>query len=158
MFLLGDSLGSTDGKLIHAILWNVGVITLGIDVGTELCYLDRPFDVSNDGKLEGLMLGDSLGYTNGKVLGSGEGIKLVYNDGELISTILGDLGGITLGIGVETELFPLDGPFDGSSNGVIEGLLLGDSLGYTNGKVLGSDEGTKLRYTCGEVIGTIVVN
>ena len=33
-------------------------------------------DSSKDGKLEGLLLGDSLVYTDGNVFGSCEGIKL----------------------------------------------------------------------------------
>ena len=38
------------------------------------------FDASNDGNLEGLLLGDSLGSTGVKVLGSDEGIKLGSTD------------------------------------------------------------------------------
>ena len=44
-------------------------------------------DYSNDGKLEGLFLGGSLGYTDGKVLYSDEGIKLGSTDGKFIGTI-----------------------------------------------------------------------
>ena len=69
----GIKLGSTDGKVFDTILGNVYRITLGIDIGTELGFLDGPFDGSNKVKLEGLLIGDSLVYTNGKVLGYYEG-------------------------------------------------------------------------------------
>ena len=39
-----------------------------------------------------------------KVLGSDENIKLEYNDGEVIITIIGNVDGITLGIDVRKEL------------------------------------------------------
>ena len=68
-------LGSTNVKVLGTILGNVDVIILGIDIGTELGFLDGSLNVSNDGKLEGLLLGDSLGYTDGKVIGYDEGIK-----------------------------------------------------------------------------------
>ena len=42
------------------------------------------------------MIGDSLGSTDVKVLGSDDGIKLVYNSGEVIGTTLGNNDGITL--------------------------------------------------------------
>ena len=60
-------------KLLAPYLKNLDGITLWIDVGIELGSLDGYFDGSNDGKLEGLLIGDSLGYTDDKVLGSGEG-------------------------------------------------------------------------------------
>ena len=50
------------------------------------------------------MLGGSLGYTNGKVLGSDEGIKLRFFDGNVLRTILGNVDGIKLGIELGTEL------------------------------------------------------
>ena len=58
------------------------------------------------------MLGCSLGYTDGKVLGSGEGIKLVYNDGKVPVNILGNVDEITLELDVGTELGSLDRSFD----------------------------------------------
>ena len=48
------------------------------------------------------MIGDSLGSTDGKVLGSDEGIKLEISDGKVLVTILGNIDGITLGLGVGT--------------------------------------------------------
>ena len=56
--------------MLGTILVNVYGITLRIDFGTELGSLYGYFDGSNDGKLEGLLLVDSLGYTDGKVLKS----------------------------------------------------------------------------------------
>ena len=60
--------------------------------------LDRSFDGSNDGNLEGLLILVSLGSTDGKVLGSNGGIKLGSTDGKLLATILVYLYGIILGI------------------------------------------------------------
>ena len=65
--------------------WNIYVITLGLDVGAELGYLDGSIDGSNDGNLVGLLLGGSLGYTDGKVLSSDEGIKMGLSYGKLIA-------------------------------------------------------------------------
>ena len=50
----GIKLGSTSGKVLVNILGNVYGITPGLDVGTNLGYLDGSFDVFNDGKLKGL--------------------------------------------------------------------------------------------------------
>ena len=55
------------------------------------------------------MLRGSLGYTDGKVLGYDEGIKMVSTDGKVLVIILGDVDRITLGIDVLTELVSLDG-------------------------------------------------
>ena len=73
----GIKLGSTDGKVLGTVLVNIDGITLVLDIGTELGFLDGSFDGSNDGKLEVLFLGDSMGSTNGKVLGSDEGTTRV---------------------------------------------------------------------------------
>ena len=69
----GIKRGSTGGKVFGAILGNLDIITLGVDIGTELGFLDGSFYCSNESKLEGSCLGDSQGYTDGKVLGSDEG-------------------------------------------------------------------------------------
>ena len=61
-------LGYTDGIVPGTILGNIYRITLGFDIGTELGFLDGSFDGYNDCKLEGLLLGYSLEYTDGKVL------------------------------------------------------------------------------------------
>ena len=66
-------LGSTDGKVLDIVLRNVDIITLGIDIGTELGFLDESFDGSNEGNLEGLFLVESMGSTDVKVLGYDKG-------------------------------------------------------------------------------------
>ena len=81
-----------------------------------------------------------MGYTDGKVLGYDEGIKLGSTYGKVIDTILGDEDGIKIWIDVGTDLVSLDEPFDGSNDGKFEVLLPGDSLVSTDGKVLGSGE------------------
>ena len=43
----------------------------------------------------------------------------------MLSTILGYVGGIIVGIDVGTELVSLDGSFGGSNDGKLEVLLLG---------------------------------
>ena len=58
--------------MLVTILGNVYGITLRLDIGTELEFLDESFDGYNEGKLEGLFLGDSLRSTDVKVLGSDE--------------------------------------------------------------------------------------
>ena len=68
-----DLLISTDGKVIGPMLGNVDGITLGLSVKIELGSLDGSSDGLNDVKLEGIFLGDSLGSTDGKVVGSNEG-------------------------------------------------------------------------------------
>ena len=51
-------MGSTDAKSIGNIPRNLDRITLGIDVGTEMGHLDGSFYGYNNGKVEGLLLGD----------------------------------------------------------------------------------------------------
>ena len=75
---------STDGKVFGTKIGDVERITLGIDIGTELGFLDWSFDGSNDRKVGVLFLGDLLGYNYGKVLGSDEGIKLIFTDGKVL--------------------------------------------------------------------------
>ena len=79
------------------------------------------------------MLGGSLISTNGKVLGSDEGINLVLFDGEVIGTILGNVDRIILGLDFVTYL----GSLDGSNGGMLEGLFIGVSLLSTDGKLIG---------------------
>ena len=43
-----------------------------------MVFLDRSFYGSNYENISGLLLGDSLRYTDGKVLGSDESIKLHF--------------------------------------------------------------------------------
>ena len=75
---------------------------------------------SNDINLGGVFLGDSLGYTCGKVLGSNEGIKLGSSDGKVIGTVLRNVDGITIGINVGTYLGSLNGSLGGSNSGSLE--------------------------------------
>ena len=74
--------------------------------------------------IESLFLGDSLWYTDGKVLVHDEGTKLISTDIKLLSTILGDLYVITIEIDVRTELYSLDLSFDGSNHGKLDSFLL----------------------------------
>ena len=53
----GRKLGISDGKLRGAILVNLNVILLGLDVGTEMGSLDVSLDSSNDVKIEILLNG-----------------------------------------------------------------------------------------------------
>ena len=69
-----------------------------------------------------------------------------YTYGKVIDTILGDLYGISLWIDVVPELGSLDEPFDGSNEGKLEFLLLGESLGSTNGEIICSDERNQTGY------------
>ena len=48
------------------------------------------------------MLVGSLGFTDGKVLGSDEGIKLGLSDVKVLGTILANVDGIILGLDVGT--------------------------------------------------------
>ena len=70
------------------------------------------------------MFGNSLGYIDGKVLGSDEFIKLVSTDGKVIGTIILDVYGIKLELYVGTELGSLNVSFEGSKDDMLEGLLL----------------------------------
>ena len=44
-------MGYTGGRVIGTILGNVDRIILGIDIGTELVFLDGSLDGSNEGKI-----------------------------------------------------------------------------------------------------------
>ena len=62
--------------MIVTILVNLDVITLGIGVGTDLGGLYGCSDGSTNDKLEGLFLCDFMESTDGKMLGSNEGINM----------------------------------------------------------------------------------
>ena len=64
--------------------------------------LDVSFYGYNDDKIQGLLHGDSLVYTDSKVHGSDECIKLGCTDGKVLDTILGNVDGIILGLDVGT--------------------------------------------------------
>ena len=120
--------------------------------------LDVSFYGFNNEKLEVVLLVESLLSSVGKVLGSDEVIIMGSFDGKVLSTILGNLDGITLGIYVGTDQGSLDGSIDGPNDGKFEGFFLGDSLVSTVGKVLGSYYGIKLVLSYCKVLGTILVN
>ena len=116
-------LGSTDGEVIDTILGIVFGITLGFDVETYLGLSEGSFDGSHYDKIEVLMLGDSLGYIEGKDHGSDEGIKLELSDGIMFETVLQNMDGNTLEIDVGTDLGRLDSHFDGFNSDNIKGNI-----------------------------------
>ena len=61
-------------------------------------------DGSNDGNLEGLLSGDRIGYTDDKVIGPDEVIKLGSNYCIVIGDIPVNLDVITLVLDVGTDL------------------------------------------------------
>ena len=61
--------------------------------------------------------------------------KMGLSNGKVFGTNLRNVDGITLGLGVGTELGYLDGSFGGSNDIKLEILLLGGSLGRTYGKL-----------------------
>ena len=97
----GFNLGSSNVEFLGGILGYVNGIIIDLDVETDTGSLDSFFDLSNYGKLEGLLLGGSLGSCDSKVIGSDEVIKLVISDDEELGTILGNVDGTTLGIDLE---------------------------------------------------------
>ena len=68
-----------------------------VDVGTQQGYLYGSFDSSYDCKIEVSLIGESLGSTEGKVIGSDEGIKLGSSGVKVIGAVLIDVDVITLG-------------------------------------------------------------
>ena len=120
--------------------------------------LDGYFGVYNYGKLEGLLLWVSLGYSSGKVFGSDEGIKLGSNGGKVLFNIIVNIYGITLGIDIGTDLGSLDRSLHGSNDWNIKSSFLGGSLRSNDGKVIDSNESIKLGSTEGKVFGTILGN
>ena len=100
---VGNYLGFSDGKVLGTILVIVDRITPRIDIITDLGYLDGSFDGYNDGNIEGFFFGYSLVYTDGKVLGSDEDIKLRSTNGKVLVMWLGGhivvVGWIFVGFG-----------------------------------------------------------
>ena len=74
--------------MLGTIFVNVYEIKRGLDVGTNMGYLDGSNDCTNYGTLEGLFLGDSPVYTDGNVFGSDEDIKLELSDGKVLVTVI----------------------------------------------------------------------
>ena len=92
------------------------------------------------------------------MLGSDEGVKLVLSGVGFIGTILGNVDGITLGINIGTYMVSLDLSFDGSNDGKLERLFLGDTVRSTDGKVLDPDKDVNQGLSDGKVFGTIIGN
>ena len=90
-------LRSTDVIVIGTILGNVYGIKRVLDVGKDLGSLDGSFDGSNDGNIQGLLLVESLGYTDGKCFGSDEGIQMRSTDGKVIGSDEGNKLGLSDG-------------------------------------------------------------
>ena len=67
-------LGFSYGNVLGTILQNVDGIKISLDVGAHQDSFDEYFNVLVYCNLEGLLLGDSLGSTDSKMLGSDEGI------------------------------------------------------------------------------------
>ena len=107
----GIKLWLSNGKFIGTILEDINVIKVRIDNGTKLGSLFGSFDGSNDGNLEGIFLGGSLLFYDGKVFGSDDGIKLGLSDINMLCTILGNVDLIIFGIDIGTDLGSLDGSF-----------------------------------------------
>ena len=124
----GIKLGLSSGKVNITILGHVYGIIFGIDVGTEMGYLDVSFEGSNDGKFEGLLIGVSLVSTDGKVLVSDEGIIMRLSDSKVLGNIPGNIDEILFGLDVETDLGYLNRSFDTSNDGNFEGFLIRDLL------------------------------
>ena len=61
-----------------------------------------------------------MGYTDGKLLGFDEGINLRSTDGKLVVFMLGNINGITLGIGVRTYMGSFYESFDGYNDFKLE--------------------------------------
>ena len=93
--------------MLGTVLGYVYGVTLGLDVGTDLGSLDGLFDGSNDAIYEILLLRDSLGSTDSKVLGYNEGNELVTTYDKCLGTILEKVYGIILviDIGIEQDFF-----------------------------------------------------
>ena len=70
-----------------------------------------------DVKVEVLFLGDSLGSTDGKILGYDEGIKLGFTEGKVIGTLLENVDWFEFGLDVGSELGSLYWSLDGYNDG-----------------------------------------
>ena len=100
------------------------------------------------------MTGGSLIYTDGKVLVSYGRIKLGLSDGIVLGNIVRNVGGITIELNDGTYMVSLDGYFDGSNDGKLEVLFIGESLVSTGGKVLGTIIGNVDEITLDIYVGT----
>ena len=87
------------------------------------------------------MLGDWLGSLDGIEFVIDVGNDLVFYNGKVIETILGDLDGLSFGTYDGTVLRSLEGSNEGITEGKLEGLLIGALLGYLDGIEIGTDDG-----------------
>ena len=117
----GITMGICFGEVLGTMFVNVDGIIIGLDVGTDLASLDRYFGSYNDGKFQSLLIGNALEYTDDKMLGFDEGIKLGYIESKVNGTILINVYEISRGLDVGTHLGSLDGYFDGYYYGKLKG-------------------------------------
>ena len=118
-------LGLSYGKVIDTILGNLDGVILRIDDETNLVYLDESFDDYNESKVEGLFREGSFLSTDGKVLGSDEGIKLGLFDGKVLRTILWNVYAIIFVIDFGTNMGFIDGSSDQSNDVKLDVLIFG---------------------------------
>ena len=112
------------GKMIEIVFPNLDGIKFVLHVGNALILIHISFDGSNGDNIGSILVWDSLGFTDGKMLESDEVIILWWYNGKLLGIILGNVDGIFLGLVVETELWYIDVSFDGSNDENLEGLLI----------------------------------
>ena len=110
--------------MLVTLLGNLYGITLGFDVVAKLESLYESFHGINGGKINALLLRESLEYTDGKVIGSDEGIELGSMDGKVLGIILGNVNVTTLATYVVTKFVSLNGFFDGSNDKTLKANCL----------------------------------
>ena len=86
------------GKVLGTIFGDLDRISLVFIVWIEQGALRRLFYRFFNRKLKLILLGHSLGYTDGKMLGSDEGINLGLFDGKVLGTVLGNVDRMTWNI------------------------------------------------------------
>ena len=87
--------------MLGNILGNFMESHLGLMLEHSWDLLYKSLDGSNDGRIEGLFIGSSLGSTDDKLLVSDEVIKMGSNNGKVIVTILGSFMESHLGLILE---------------------------------------------------------
>ena len=76
-------------------------------------------DGSNDGNIQGLLLGYLLGCNDCKIFGFDGGIIIISTGGIGFGPLLGDVDGSTVGMDVVTEMGSSDMSFDGFNHGKV---------------------------------------
>ena len=109
----------------------------GFWVGTRLGMLDRvgPFDETIVGKLDGSVMGESLGNCVDRKEGLFVGFVVGETDGVIVGAFVGTTEGATGPVGL------IDFISEGVVDGSIEGLLLGSRDGVVLGRYVGDDDG-----------------